>query len=173
MTEEQIKEALSRQFVGTVASREGFKAVSPNPDNGVDLQVSRAVYQQRPQGRRLVDDTSVLCLQLKSTCEKQTRRDGDGFKYDLDVTAYNDLVENWQAESYNKLLLVLLVLPDDPAEWMALDNDGLTLRRAAYWYAPEPGAIISTNASTQVIRIPDANILVPDFFSQKFGEYYV
>ena len=91
MTDEQIKECISRHFVGLVASRAGYKTNPIIPDNGTDLIVSRVVAQKRPQGVRIVDDQNVLHLQLKCTCQKSTTHDDDGFRYDLDVVAYNDL----------------------------------------------------------------------------------
>src|SRR5436190_299711 len=102
MTEQQIKEHLSRHYVGLVASRAGFKTNAIHPDNGTDLLVNRAIVQARPQGNRIVDDPNVLHLQLKCTCAANIVADGDGFKYDLDVIAYNDLVDKWNSDHYNR-----------------------------------------------------------------------
>lgn len=172
MTEQKIKEYLSRHFIGLVASRRGFKTNPILPDNGTDLVVSRAIVQQRPQGRRIVDDPNVLHLQLKCTCLKSTVADGDGFKYDLDVVAYNDLVEKWSARHYNKSLLILMVLPDEVDNWLEVGPEELIMRRAAYWYEPEPNATICHNAESYRIRVPYANAVDLNLFEAKFAEYY-
>jgi len=172
MTEQQIKEFLSRHFVGLVASRRGFKTTAPQPDNGTDLHITKAVKMLRPQGTRIVDDPNVLHLQLKCTTDRSVYADGDGFKFDLEVNAFNDLVEKWNADHYVKSVLVLMVLPDDHSQWLSVSIDELVMRRAAFWYTPAPGTALSTNAETQRIRIPYANAVTLDFIPEKFAEYY-
>jgi hypothetical protein len=172
MTEQQIKEFLSRHFVGLVASRRGFKTTAPQPDNGTDLHLTRVIVQERPQGTRIMDDPNVIHLQLKCTCDASIEPDGDGFKYDLSVVAFNDLVDKWNAGHYNRSMLILMVLPDDPSTWLNVGIDELVMRRAAYWYTPAPGTPMSANASTQRIRIPYANAVSLDLFTEKFVEYY-
>lgn len=173
MTEQQTKEYLSRHFIGLVASRRGFKTTPIQPDNGTDLLVNRAIWQERPNGvHRLVDAPEVLHVQLKCTCRVSTIDDGDGFKYDLEVTAYNDLVDRWQGGSYNKSLLVLMVLPDDPSEWLTIGDEELVVRRAAYWYEPPPDATLSENKATVRVRIPYTNLVTLELFDDKFVEYY-
>jgi hypothetical protein len=172
MTEQQVKEYLSRHFLGLVASRCGFKTSSPQPDNGTDLHVTKAVRVMRPQGARVVDDPNVLHLQLKCTTESQTIPDGDGFKFDLEVNAYNDLVEKWNDNHYVRSMLVVMVLPDDHAHWLTISADEIVMRRAAYWFAPASGTPLSTNSSTHRVRISHANAVTLDFIPSKFAEYY-
>ena len=109
---------------------------------------------------------------MKCTCAVSTYPDGDAFKYDLEVTAYNDLVTCWSTNSYVKQLLILLVLPDDKDDWLRVGPEQLIARRAAYWYHPDPSEVMSENVSSVRIRIPLANVVSLSLFQDKFAEYY-
>lgn len=170
MTPEQVKEHLSRHFIGLVASRRGFKSDLIDTDHGTDLSVTRATFRDRPQGPRLTDTGTSLHIQLKCTCAASTRDDGDAFKYDLSVVTYNDLIE--RRGGLIKLILILLVLPDDEATWLQITPDEMVMRRAAYWYYPDSTEQISANQSSKTIRIPYANAVGLNLFQDKFLEFY-
>lgn len=172
MTPEQIKEHLSRHFIGLVASRRGFKSDVIETDHGADLSITRATFRDRPQGPRLTDTGTALHVQLKCTCAVSTSHDGDAFKYKLNVVTYNDLVERRQAGRMIKLMLILLVLPDDESTWLQVTPDELVMRRAAYWYYPDLTEQICTNDSSKTIRIPYANAVGMNLFPEKFLEFY-
>lgn len=169
MTEEQIKEQLSRHFVELVANREGFKCSKPDPDHGDDLLIHRATPEIINGKRLFIPSGETLQVQLKCTCERQIVRADDGIKYDLDADAYNRLVFRRQQEgSPVPYVLVLLVLPDDEGEWLQVGADQLILRRDAYWYYPERGLDFTQNTSSKRISVPTTNAVKIDFCSNLF-----
>ena len=172
MTEEQIKEQLSRHFVELVASRQGFKCSKPSPDSGVDMQITRAFLLDRNGRKRYLDSGQFIEFQLKCTCESQIIFADDSIRYDLEAKTYNDLIFRRDSGAITPLLLVLLVLPDDPNDWLQVTPQELILRRAAYWYAPPQGAEATENTSTIRIEIPSANGVGVSFIGDRFAEVY-
>lgn len=172
MTEEQIKEQLSRHFVELVASRSGFKCASVNPDHGCDLHITRALYVEINGTRRLLDTGEILHVQLKSTCESSVVETADAIKYDLEAKTFNDLVHRRNQATVRPLILVLLVLPDDQNEWLRIEPGELLLRRTAYWYYPEAGLDYTENTSKVRITIPRTNVMTLDFVREKFAEHF-
>jgi len=132
MTEEQIKSAISSHFVQLVASRRGFKCVAPTFDHGGDLTVTRASVIERQGRTRYLDSGQYVDVQLKCTCEDQIERTDESIKYDLEAKTYNDLVYRRRSNAIVPLVLVLLVLPNDPETWLTVSADELVVKRAAY-----------------------------------------
>lgn len=172
MTEEQIKEHLSRRYVELLANRHGFACNKPDPDNGVDLVVSRVTPYEHRGRRRLLDDGKRIDIQLKATCTSNTMPTEIGFKYDLEAKTYNDLVIRNVPGAIVPFVLILVVLPDNPSEWLQVTADELTLRRSAYWYLPEAGAALTDNLESKRVEIPHDNLLDYHFFVTKYDEYY-
>jgi hypothetical protein len=74
--------------------------------------------------------------------------------YDLDVKAYDDL----RAGDDNcPRLLVVLVMPEEEADWLAQSPQELALRRCAYWLSLE-GVGPSEATRSVRIHIPRGNV---------------
>jgi hypothetical protein len=174
MTEEDIKEELSRNFVQLVASRRGFIHKIGNKDYGTDLQVCevQSVQVAGGVGRRYYETGKALDLQLKCTCDVSATRRRDGVHYALHVKNYNDLVRRWATEPSTPLYLLLMVLPNNPDEWMEISPTELILRRYVYWFRPPLGAAESQNANSVTITIPIANVVDLDFFPSRIAEHW-
>jgi len=173
MTEEQIKEQLSRHFVELLANRSGLKCYVSQPDHGCDLTIHGATPVSLPQGRQYVETGKLLQIQLKSACERVVERSHDVLRYDLSVRNYNALVHRRRQQNVaTPYILVLFVLPDADIDWLTLSPDSLLLRKAAYWWYPERDAEISENARTQRIEIPTNNALHPDFASWAIDRFH-
>jgi hypothetical protein len=144
----QRQEALSRAYVRAVSARAGVTCTDLVQDFGADM-VLRHVAQKE---HRYVDDGRQLDLQLKSTTRAEL--DENEVSYDLDVRAYN-----WsrQHQVYRPRILVLLVLPEDEAQWLSQSLEELVLRRCAYWTALR-GAEPTTKQRTIRVRLPRANV---------------
>lgn len=172
MTEEQIKEQLSRSFIHLVASRAGLACGRPEHDSGVDLVIRR--FKATPNGTggtRYRDAGQSLDVQLKCTCASSIYPYEGGFRYDLPVKNYNDMVDR-QLEPAAPLVVALLVLPDDADSWVSVTPDGLMLRRSAYWYAPPPGAAPTTNRGTIRVDIPDTNVIDLGYLGDLIERHY-
>ena len=68
--------------------------------------------------------------------------------FPLPVKNYDDL----RRETLVPLILVVLVLPEDPAQWLELTEEGMISRRCAYWTCLR-GRPETRNARTVSIRL--------------------
>lgn len=144
MTDEHRMELLSRAYVQAVAAAARCMWSVPEPDYGVDLTVRRV---GRRSGRYMPVGRAVD-LQLKSTTAAVPHPDRVG--YDLDIRAYDILRRSTRTAP---ALLLLYVLPADPADWLDQTEDRLQLRGCAYWLSLR-GEPASANASTVRVWFP-------------------
>ena len=174
MTEEDIKEELSRNFVQLIASRRGFIHKTGNKDYGTDLQVCeiQSVLIAGGPSRRYYETGRAVDLQLKCTCDASVTQHQDGLHYAFSVKNYNDLARRWSTRPSTPLFLLLLVLPDNPDEWMEVSPTALVLRRHVSWYSPPLGTAESPNANTVTIKIPFGNVVDLDFFPSRIAEHW-
>jgi hypothetical protein len=150
LTDDDIREQLSIAFIHTVASRAGYAWEPTRIDkDGIDGRVrARDFIDPRATVR-----SPSIGFQLKATTT--ITGSPDPIPYPLKQGNYNHLRGDKFAEPR---YLALLVLPEDPAEWVKLDADALVLRRCMHWKslvsAPE-----TKNEVTTTVYIPRANIL--------------
>jgi Domain of unknown function (DUF4365) len=169
MTEDQQKEALSREFLRILANGHGFKVIELSQDHGVDMTVCPVTVRQEPDGRRrYLDSQYKLDFQLKATTPAGVVDSINDVKYDLDVKNYNDLIQ--RREEPLPLHLLVVVLQSSPPACMSVDHQQLSLLGQAYWYLPEAGASVSTNRSQVRITIPKTNQLHAEFVRERFAE---
>lgn len=144
MTENEQKEQLSVAYVHAVAARAGFTCQPQTVDiDSVDVIVAAS---------GMVHSTSMvrsprLALQLKASSSIELGQTHVAFP--LPVKNYNDL----RAESLVPTLLVVLMLPRDPSQWLETAEEGMISRRWAYWVSllgmPE-----TPNSTTVTINLP-------------------
>lgn len=169
MTEEQKKEALSREFLRILANGHGFKVIEPPQDHGVDMIVCPVTIRQEPSGRlRYLDSQYKLEFQLKATTLAGIVDSIESVKYDLDVKNYNDLVQR-RGEPL-PLHLLVVVLQVSPPECVEVNAVQIGLLGQAYWYLPEEGAGVSNNQQQVRITIPKANRISGQFVRERFEE---
>jgi len=147
------QEALSRAYLRAVAARAGVLCGTTEQDVGIDVFLRDVTVRDG----QYQDTGPQLDVQLKSTTRVEFR--DNELVYDLEVRAYNLLRES--AVAANPRLLVLLVLPEDEAEWVAQSPEELILRRCAYWRSLR-GAEPTAAHTTQRIAIPRSNIFSPE-----------
>jgi hypothetical protein len=156
----QRQEALSRAYVRAVAAQAGVICGTAESDFGIDLYL-RAVESHGPQ---YWDTGAQLDVQVKSTTRAALRE--DDVAYDLEVRAYNLLR---QEKCLRPRVLVLLVLPDDEAEWLSHSEEELSLRRCAYWTSLRGAA--PTDAQTTIrITLPRANVFSAEALTRLLDE---
>lgn len=151
MTDEHRMEQLSRAYVQAVAAVCGCRWSRPETDYGYDLAL-RAV---RKNGGRWREEGLSLYLQLKSV--GGGTRTAAEVVYDLKAEAYEALRRSTRV---TPALLVLLVLPANPADRLDHTEDRLALRGCAYWLSLR-GLPASANTSSVRVRIPRANQFTP------------
>jgi hypothetical protein len=164
-----IKEAISRRFLELIANRRGYTCLTPGTDLGVDLTFAGFVIRREGDRDRYLKSDKHIDVQLKCTCERNVRRTQEYLAYELEVKTYNDLVA--RRGGYTPLILVLLILPDDPDEWISITSSELLIRRNAYWFVPGEDAN-HINGRTKTIHIPNDNLLNLDFFSDRIRDHY-
>jgi hypothetical protein len=169
MTEEQMKEEMSRGFLKILAHGHGFKVLEASSDHGVDMSLCHVSRRIEPSGgTRYLDSQYKLDCQLKATTVAGVIDAGTHIKYDLEVKNYNDLV--YRRDEYLPLHLVLVILDSAPPTCVSLDSVKLGLAGRAFWYLPAEDALPSTNGTQIRISIPKANQLACNFVRDRFGD---
>jgi hypothetical protein len=143
LTENHIKEGLSRAYILAVAHRAGFNVSVREFDYGID----GTFHDVKSRDGRLVESGFPLDFQAKAS-ETWTIEDGH-VVYDLEAKTHRDLTD---AEGGPRIL-VLLTLPPDAREWLGISDEALVLKRCAWWLSLR-GEAPTTNKETQRVRIP-------------------
>ena len=155
MTEEDIKEALSNNYVATLANRLGYELVSKRKDYGVDCTIKYQIARKMANNQYAYIDAPYSCdLQLKATTEKSITRKKNCIIYDMRVKNYNDLIYRKQI-GFTPLVFILFILPTDEQKWINIFEDELIISKNAYWYYPsDKENTESENISSRRIKIP-------------------
>ena len=115
------KEQFSRAYVQAVVAVAGYTWAQPFPDNdSIDLMLS-AKGGSGTARRPRVD------LQLK--CHAAETPTGSSFSFPLKIKNYDDL----RVDTIVPRILVVLLVPSSPTDWLTYSEQELSLRRAAYW----------------------------------------
>ncbi len=124
----------------------------PAHDYGVDGQFDPVVVR----GSRRVVSGHPLAFQAKATINWELV--AGEIVYDLEAKTYDDIVTRHPSEV--TMILILLCMPKDQADWHLATSDSTMLRNCCYW-AILKGAPCG-NTSTKRIRIPADQVLTPD-----------
>lgn len=157
MTEAQIKEAISKEFLRILANGHGFKVSEPPTDHGVDMVVTPVTIRATATGSRYLDSPHKLDFQLKATTPASIIDGPDDIRYDLESKTFNDLVV--RRDEFLPLHLILVVLDLAPPACISIDAAQLSIMGKAFWYLPDEHAVETTNAYRTRITIPKANQL--------------
>jgi hypothetical protein len=147
MTTNHRMEGLSRAYLQAVAAMAGVNLQYQLTDYGVDYSL-REVKQIEG---RYVDTGIMIDVQLRSTTRARIRESDVAF--DLDVDTYNFLRE--RTDLVPRILL-LLVLPEQEAQWLRTTEKALMLRNCMYW-ASLRGKPATKSRSSVRISISRAN----------------
>jgi hypothetical protein len=147
LTRNHRQEALCRAYVQAVAGAAGLITSKPEPDYGIDLSLRMVLLR----AHRRWDASVQLDLQLKSTAGQDPA--GTNISYDLDVDAYEAL----RAIDTPCPRLLVVLLPEDEAEWLHQTPEQLALRRCAWWMSLKGWPEKTARRSVRV-AIPGANV---------------
>ena len=156
ITTQHIEEDLSRAYVQAIAAKAGLNLSirDRQHDYGIDGTFRQVSYS----GGTREESGFILDFQLKASINAVIG--SDYIKYDLDSKAYNSFLERAQKKHTSQVILILLVLPKDREDWMALTEEQLVLKRCCYWTTIQGGA--TSNAQSKRISIPRSNLLTPE-----------
>jgi hypothetical protein len=149
LTENDIKEELSYAYVHAVTSRAGFSCENVRKDrDSIDLHV-RARGRLDPSATRT---SPQLAVQLKAHVLDPLP--DDAFDFRLKRKNYDELRA---PKPMVPRILVVFIMPKDPASWLGLSESELMLRGCVYWCSllglPE-----SRNEKYQEVRIERKNV---------------
>ena len=145
MTPNWQMEQLSLAYIRTVAAKAGFQVTRPELDIDSVDGVLMADFGRRPR----VD------FQAKSTTRDVLG--DDALHFPLPVKNYNDL----RVDTRTPRILIVLLMPDDDARWVAQSEEELCLRHCAYWLSLEDRPA-TANTSSVTVQIPTTNIFSVD-----------
>ena len=151
MTANEQKQQLSVAYVHAVAARAGYACQVKVPDEesvAVMISASGKVHEMS------IIRSPRLEVQLKTTASPQLKP--DYLTYPLKLKNYQDLRE----ETLVPKLLVVLMLPKSPAEWLEATEECMILRQCAYWASllERPGIGNSTRVSVRLPRVQQFSV---------------
>jgi hypothetical protein len=122
MDPQQHKEQFSRAYLQVVAAAAGYRVSIPFPDDdSVDCYVSA----RGPHG---TVRSPMVAIQAKGTATVNRNRDPYAFR--LPRKNYDDL----RHDDYGvPRLLVVVLVPHDPRDWLAQSHDDMVARYCGYW----------------------------------------
>ncbi|MFT8318825.1 MAG: DUF4365 domain-containing protein [Sporolactobacillus sp.] len=150
LTQEHIKEGLSRAFVSAIAFRAGFNCAIREFDYGID---GTFIDVQTLNNGRRSESGFKIDFQLKSTIGVQIKE--NELIYSLEAKNYNDLVDENVGTAR---ILIVFRLPEDPNEWTHVNEERMLFRNCAWWYSLR-GKQPTSNVSSVNIHIPKENLL--------------
>ncbi len=138
-----LKAEFGGAYLRAVAHAAGFYVQDASrmmDADGVDF----TLFQRGSRGQMR---SPKLDVQLKTTAGEPGE---DHLVIDLSVKNHEELrATNYQIPR----VLVVVVVPEDPAEWLDASEDQLVLRRCGYWCSLR-GEPETENTTTQRVRIP-------------------
>ena len=141
----QQKEQLSNVYLQAVTTVAGYSLYRPSvDDNSVDWGIAAKGVMGRIRAPRLE-------LQLKST--SRDLLDDKYLRYPLKLKNYDDLR---LLDFAIPRILIVLVLPENLADWLQQSEEELCLRYCAYWVSLR-GIPETPNTTTVTISLPRSN----------------
>ncbi|MBD0706984.1 MULTISPECIES: DUF4365 domain-containing protein [unclassified Streptomyces] len=143
-------ETLQVGYLHAVAAAAGCSLSQPFPDNGIDWHVSHSAPGHT------VDDEVTIKVQLKCTYQIPPRTPGNAsgaFSFTLDNDHLVKLARTPVA--VHKILVVMLV-PRNPEDWLRADHDRLDLRHCCYWTNLAGHPVTGRRRTT--VRVPTTRI---------------
>lgn len=153
LPDDTIREKLSLAHVQAIAAQGGFTCDEPSSDyQSVDLTIG---------SRQWIDPSCEVAdpkldVQVKATSVDYCR--SDHFAFPLKIKNYNDLRT---LKRMCPIILIVLALPTNPEEWLAINENNLVARRCCYWVSLK-GSPSTDNTSSCTVHLPRSNILTPD-----------
>jgi hypothetical protein len=137
----QRKEQFSHAYVKAVAAVAGFAWYKPSvDDDSIDLGLAQ-------RGGAGTVKSPRLEMQLK--CHAMVTPVEPDFSFWLDIKNYNELRELTEV----RRILVVVLVPDHLADYLAESETELSLRRCGYWMSLH-GMPVTPNETGQTVRIP-------------------
>lgn len=145
------KEEMQRAYFRAVVAKAGASFYVPNYDCGADFILTSLHVNTR---ERIAPTSKLVFCQLKASDDCEMK--GDEVIYELKAEAYNKLAELDEVLS----ILLLLHLPENEEEWLAVDENAMCIRNCCYWF--EVPNKTTENTSTITVKIPKHQVFDPE-----------
>jgi Domain of unknown function (DUF4365) len=143
VTENEQKQQLSVAYVHAVAARAGYSfQVQTVDDDSVDVVIGATGYVHHQAVLR----SPRLEVQLKASSVLQL--ESNHLAFPLKLKNYDDL----RQKCLIPRILLVLVLPENPGEWIEMTEECMISRRCAYW-ASLLGMPESENSTSVTVRL--------------------
>lgn len=128
MDENERKQQLSVAYLHAVASAAGFACQAPGVDED---SVDRTIVARGWLHAKSVLRSPKIDVQLKSIAREPLRVEERSFTFRLNKKNYDDL----RHRAMVPRLLVVLLFPRDPRQWIEQDDERMLSRYAAYYHS--------------------------------------
>lgn len=146
----QQKEQFSAAYLRAIASVAGYTLYRPEvDDDSVDWGIATRSDGETPRRPRLE-------LQLK--CTARNVISGEHLHVPLPMKNYEDLRSD---DVLIPRILVVVLVPPSPAEWLKHSEEELAMRHCGYWTSLL-GAPTVPNEGTVTVHLPRAQQLTPE-----------
>jgi hypothetical protein len=160
ITEQHTEESLCFAHIYALAGIAGVNYSAHRYDYGIDGQFTPVTKR----GNRLIDSGFPLDYQAKATIDWELKN--GKIVYDLEAKNSNDLVSRTAAET--SIILILLCLPKQRANWHSTSYDQTVLRNCCYWHTIN-GAPKGPCRCEKLSRLRGSPGLLPLSFSADMG----
>jgi len=154
VTEQHIKEQLSRAYAKAIAARAGIILKEYDVDYGLDGKFSDVEYDS--ERKRYLENGFGIDFQIKATTNVVLQ--GTKLLYDLETKNYKDLIKTSVG---TPRILVVYSMPKQPDEWTTVSEEHIILRRCAWWCSLK-GHDDTTNTGTKRIELPSSQKLTSE-----------
>ena len=135
------KERFSLAYINAVAAHAGCEVIESKVDRGsVDGILKRTRMEE------------IIGFQAKATSRDIVGRDGVQLHFPLPILDYDSL-----RTASRPFMLIVVLLPDDEAQWLTQSGDELCLRYCGYWLSLA-GMQESPNQYNVTVQIPMTNV---------------
>ena len=141
MTPNLQMEQFSLAYIRAVVASAGYQMVRPEPDTDSLDGILMSDFGSRPR----------IEFQAKATARDIVR--SGNLHFPLRIKNYNELRNSTRIPR----ILIVVLMPWDPNQWVNQTEEELCLRRCGYWVSLE-GRSTVTNTTNITVRLPLSNV---------------
>jgi len=158
ITEQHIKEDLSRAYIQALAGQAGVivRIGEESHDYGIDGDFEAV---QMIGGKRKQTGCPIK-FQLKATVA--WKEEAEQIEYELDVATYNHLISLSSNRVAAPIVLVVLCLPPDRDDWAQFKEDVLELKKCCYYKQLVGSPVNKADTSKEKVFIRSDHRLTPE-----------
>jgi hypothetical protein len=149
LPESELKQQFSFGFVQMVASAAGCSIKTHSTDyDGVDITIASSSQYIKYFGPQIE-------LQVKCTSQKRLLT-ADTMRWTLEAKPFKKLTN---PKVFVPRFLGVLLIPDEPSQWLAQDEEQLLTKSCMYWKRASELGTIEDGRASKMVHLPRRNIL--------------